>query len=403
LGMGSYIASRVANALLVIVVATFICSLVFNALMQINVSIRINQVVESVLQRVMAHGFEGMVSYIKFHAYSMKVLGIEVSVNGKKYLCSEIFTNPRLLARLREEGVDLSGLARDCIERYVIKEQEIQWGLNQPYLVRVFMYTWKTLTFDLGPPLYTYQQYGEFNSVFGLLMVAMARSMMVFTVAYAISTPIAIYIGLRMARRVGGALDRSVSVVGMIAYSMPLYWVAMIMILVFSADLGIFPQRAWETPPQTIASNPLALFAWWAWHLALPIMTIVLLSIGPSAYVVRNMVVNVMQEDFVFAARAKGLPERYILYKHVLRAASPPIATNILLGLLNTFFGAMISERVFQWPGMGFLYWLAISNGDVAVLMGLNYLFILLFVSMKLGLDVLYCFLDPRVKSREVG
>ena len=403
MGLATYVANRVWNAVLVILVATFICSLVFNALMQINASIRINQAVETTLQRLTAQGFNSMVSYIQFNAYGMRKFGITVNVSGRVYNCADIFTNPKLMKSLEEKGVDLEGVAKDCIEKFVRMQQMHEWGLDQPYFVRVLLYTYKTLTFNLGPPLYTYEQYGEVSSVFQLLMIAMARSVVLFTVAYAISMAIAIYLGLSMARNVGGILDRAVSVVGMISNSMPLYWVAMIMILVFSAELGIFPSRAYETPPPTVASNALSMFEWWVWHLALPIITIVLLSIGPAAYVVRNMVVNVMKEDFVVVARAKGLPERDVMYKHVLRAASPPIATNILLGILNTFFGAMISERVFQWPGMGFLYWLAISNGDIVVLMGLNYMFILLFVSLKLGLDVLYCFLDPRIRVARAG
>ncbi|NPA96722.1 MAG: ABC transporter permease [Crenarchaeota archaeon] len=403
MGLATYVINRVWNAVIVILVAVFVCSLVFNALMQINASIRINQAVQTTIQRLAAQGFQSMVSYIQYNAYAMRKWHIAINISGKTYSCAAIFTNPKLMKSLEAKGVDLEGVAKDCIEKFVRLQQMYQWGLNQPYIVRVFLYTWRTLTFNLGPPLYTYEQYGEVNSVFQLLLIAMARSVVLFTVAYAISMAIAIYLGLRMARNAGGPLDRAVSVVGMVSNSMPLYWVAMIMILVFSAELGIFPSRAYETPPQTVAQSPLALFEWWSWHLALPIITIVMLSIGPAAYVVRNMVVNVMREDFVVVARAKGLPERDVMYKHVLRAASPPIATNILLGILNTFFGAMISERVFQWPGMGFLYWLAISNGDIVVLMGLNYMFILLFVTLKLGLDILYCFLDPRIRVSRAG
>ncbi len=403
MGFASYVAGRIANAILVILVAVFICSLVFNALMQINASIRINQAVETTLQRLTAQGFSAMVTFVQLNAHAMKEWGITTNVSGKVYNCADIFTNSALMDMLKREGVDLEGVAKDCIEKFVRVQQMKMWGLDKPYLFRVFLYTYKTLTFDLGPPIATYEQYGNVNSVFQLLLIAMGRSVLVFTVAYVISMAIAIYVGLRMARNAGGVLDRAVSIIGMVSNSIPLYWVAMIMILIFSSELGLFPSRAYETPPPNVASNMLLSLKWWIWHLVLPIITIVMLSIGPASYVVRNMVVNVMKEDFVIVARAKGLPERDVMYKHVLRAASPPIATNILLGILNTFFGAMISERVFQWPGMGFLYWLAISNGDVVVLMGLNYMFILLFVSLKLGLDILYCFLDPRIKTARVG
>ncbi len=400
MGLATYVLGRVGNAVLVILIATFICSIVFNALMEINVTQRIHMMVEEELQKAIGSGgVQGLLNFIVFHAAEMKRLGIRVTVFNSTYQCSELFTNSTLLSIVKSQGADIEGVARDCIEKFIIEREKQRWGLDKPYVVRVFLYTYKTLTFSLGKPFGDYKQFGEYEDTFSLLVKAMFRSMMLFTIAYAINMAIAIYIGLQMARKVGGILDRAVSIIGMMAHSFPLYWVGLIMILVFSAKLGWFPSRAWESPPETIASNSLQLLLWWAHHLALPIMTIVLIAIGPTAYVVRNMVLNVMQEDFVQVARAKGLPEKYVLYRHVLRAASPPIVTSILLGLINTFFGAIISERVFQWPGMGTLYWLAISSGDIPVLMGLNYMFILLFVSIKIILDLIYGVLDPRIRA----
>ncbi len=400
MGLATYILGRIGNAILVILVATFICSIVFNALMEINVTQRIHMMVEEELQKAIGSGgVQGLLNFIEFHAVEMRKLRINVTVFNNTYLCSELFTNSTLLSMVKSKGADIEGVARDCIEKFVIEREKQRWGLDKPYIVRVLLYTYKTLTFSLGKPFGTYKQFGEYEDTFSLLVQAMYRSMMLFTIAYTINMAIALYIGLYMAKGVGGILDRTVSVIGMVAHSFPLYWVGLIMILVFSAKLGLFPSRAWESPPESITGDNIQLFIWWAHHLALPIMTIVLIAIGPTAYVVRNMVLNVMQEDFVQVARAKGLPEKYVLYKHILRAASPPIVTSILLGLLNTFFGAIISERVFQWPGMGTLYWLSISSGDIVVLMGLNYTFILLFVSIKVLLDLIYCILDPRIRS----
>ncbi len=404
MGLATYVLGRIANAIMVILIATIICSMVFNALMEINVTQRISMMVEEELQKASGRGgLEGMLDYVRFHASDMREFNIVVEVKNKQYYCSDIFTNNTLLSKLKEENVDLEGVARDCIEKYVIEREKHVWGLDKPYVLRVLLYTYKTITFNLGRPLGDYKQFGEYDSTFSLLIQAMARSMMLFTIAYAINMTIAIYLGLNMARNTGGLLDRVVSIAGMTAHSFPLYWVGLLMILIFSAKLNIFPSRAWESPPDIIASNTLQLAWWWGYHLTLPILTIVLIAVGPTAYVVRNMVLNVMQEDFVQVARAKGLPEKYVLYKHILRAASPPIVTSILLGLVNTFFGAIISERVFQWPGMGTLYWLSITSGDIVVLMGLNYMFILLFVSIKILLDLIYCALDPRIRTEKGG
>ncbi len=394
--MATYIAGRAVNAVIVILIATFICSAVFNALMEIKATEVISARIEEEKQRALGHGEQSMFNYLKFHSPDMAKLGVSVKVSGRVLQCADLY---KQWNELKRQGIDVLSVGSECIEKYIVALEKRNWGLDQPPLVRIVLYTYKTLTFNLGTPIGEYKQYGEYEDVFSLLMIAMYRSMLLFTVAYMINMAIAIYIGLNMARRYGGILDRGVSVAGMIAHTMPLYWVGLLMIFLFSVRLRLFPLRAYETPPPQVASNAFALFEWWAWHLALPIITIVLLSMGPTAYVVRNMVITVMGEDFVRVAEAKGLPERYILYKHVLRAASPPIVTTILLGLINTFFGAIISERVFQWPGMGFLYWRAIETGDIVVLMGLNYTFILLFVSVKFLLDMIYCLLDPRIRT----
>jgi len=105
-----------------------------------------------------------------------------------------------------------------------------------------------------------------------------------------------------------------------------------------------------------------------------------------------------MTQDFVLVARAKGLPESRILYGHVLRAAAPPIVTIIILSVLGSLGGAIITETVFNWPGMGMLYWSAISTNDLPVIIAEGYVFTFLFVIAMLIADLIYGLLDPRVK-----
>ena len=107
-----------------------------------------------------------------------------------------------------------------------------------------------------------------------------------------------------------------------------------------------------------------------------------------------------MQEDFVTTARAKGVPERKVIYGHVLRAASPPIVTMSAFGIIGSFFGAIISETVFQWPGMGQLYWTAINVNDTSVVMAVTYASVFLIILVKFTLDLIYGILDPRVKTK---
>ncbi|MBI3022869.1 MAG: ABC transporter permease, partial [Thaumarchaeota archaeon] len=115
-------------------------------------------------------------------------------------------------------------------------------------------------------------------------------------------------------------------------------------------------------------------------------------------YSVRTMVLNIAQEEFVTTARAKGLPESRVMRSHILRVAAPPIATSLILGLAGSLGGAILTETVFNWPGMGRLFYEAILSLDEGVIVALTFMFTLIYVVARFILEVLYIFLDPRVR-----
>ena len=162
------------------------------------------------------------------------------------------------------------------------------------------------------------------------------------------------------------------------------------------AGVGVFA-AAFDNM-RTLILMQFNVFKVWLYYMALPLITVVLVTFGGWAYIVRNLVISVMQEDFVTAARAKGLPERKVLYGHVLRTASPPIVTYLALGLVGSFGGAIITETVFGWPGMGLLYWQAILGSDTVLVVAITYISVLMFIAVILILDFLYVLLDPRVR-----
>ena len=134
------------------------------------------------------------------------------------------------------------------------------------------------------------------------------------------------------------------------------------------------------------------------YHAILPVITLVLVSLGAWAYTVRTMVLNTAQEFFVTVARAKGLPEGRVMRRYILRVAAPPIVTNLVLGLAGSLGGAILTETVFNWPGMGRLYYDAILAADEAVIVALTFMFTLLYVLARFILEVLYLVLDPRIR-----
>ncbi|KSW12012.1 hypothetical protein CF15_04295 [Pyrodictium occultum] len=261
-------------------------------------------------------------------------------------------------------------------------------------------------TFDFGT---SRNRYFGTTDIGEQVKIALKNTVILFTTATIITSIIGILLGLYMARKPGGVLDRTVSILGMVSWSLPTWWVGILFLLIFSFYLGWFPTQAKEVYAalQAIPENlPLytRLFLelkTWLYYMALPLITIVSVSVGGWAYVVRTIVLETMQQDFVIAARARGLPERRVIYGHVLRTSSPPIVANVALSLVGSFGGAIITETVFGWPGMGLLYWVALLNSEVNVLIATTALVVILFVALVYTLDFIYMLLDPRVRTHE--
>ncbi len=397
MGYGRYLAFRAVNSLIVLLVALLIASLAFNALAEKTIEAIINDRVNQIRQQLAQRHVE-FIDVLKGVKPRLLEWNITAKYKDKVWNCYVFLEDYEAgkLTNMSED--DINGVAEQCYLSYIKTREEISWGLNLPGYVRIILYVWKSLTLDFGEARMKYPQFGT-NEIRDMVLIAMGRTALLFTTAYMINVAIALLLGLQMARKVGSPLDRGVSVIAMISASLPMFWVAMLLIYVFTYQLHIYPGVAMEPMPASIRGNILEELKWWLWHLYVPILTIVLVGFGGGAYATRNLVISIMQEDFVTTARAKGVPERKVIYGHVLRAASPPIVTSISLGFIGTFFGAIISEVVFQWPGMGSLYYLALSNADVPVLMANTFMFVFLFVLVRFLLEIIYGVLDPRIRA----
>jgi peptide/nickel transport system permease protein len=131
----------------------------------------------------------------------------------------------------------------------------------------------------------------------------------------------------------------------------------------------------------------------------LPFITLVLVGFGSWAYIVRYFVERILSEDYITSKRAIGISERKILYSHALKNAAPPIVTIIALSLASSFGGAIIVEAVFDWPGIGKLYYDAIGLLDLPIIIGLTYIYTLIFIVAVFIIDLFYTFFDPRIKT----
>lgn len=134
------------------------------------------------------------------------------------------------------------------------------------------------------------------------------------------------------------------------------------------------------------------------WHMTLPLLTLLVIGFWGVSYIVRNIVLSILQEDYIMAARARGIPENKVLFGHTLRTAAPPLITMSVLQLLSSIGGAIIFEGIFSWPGLGNLYWIAVQQNDIPVLMGDLAVTVGLYQIGLILLDLTYGFMDPRIK-----
>ncbi|NIN68954.1 MAG: ABC transporter permease subunit, partial [Anaerolineae bacterium] len=244
----------------------------------------------------------------------------------------------------------------EILEEEIAKRIERR-GLNQPFITKSFTQTYQALTFTLGNAVQLRSSEASANT-FDIIFERLPRTVLLFTTATILSAFLGIWLGLRMARRAMGVFDRGWTIFSVSTFVVPSWVFAIFFILIFAFGLDIFPTGGMVSAP--VPTDPWLYALDFSYHLALPLITVTFSSFGSWAYVTRNLVLQTMDEDFVWAARSRGLPERMVLHKYVFRAASPPIVTSLALALITSWTGAIVTETVFQWPGLGLLYFQAI-------------------------------------------
>ena len=284
-------------------------------------------------------------------------------------------------------------------EKYVqeqIDKRTKALGLDTPWYSpqRMGFAMYKLLILDFGHATFLTSDSGSSN-VSDILLEKIPRTVLLFTTATIIISIIGIFLGALSGSKVGSVTDRITSMFAVISSSFPVWWVGMLMIFLFAFTYHLFPARA---TPTLLSTDPGYIGAL-LYHMTLPLITIVLIGFGSWAYLVRNFMVGTMQEDFITAKKIIGIDKKKIIYKHALKNAAPPIITILALSLSGSLGGAIITEAVFDWPGMGRLYFEAISVMDLPVIIGATYVLTVLFLISIFVADLLYGYFDPRVKT----
>ncbi len=224
-------------------------------------------------------------------------------------------------------------------------------------------------------------------------------TILLFGTALALSALLGIGIGAILAWRRGSSLEMSAIVVSLFFYSMPLFWFGLILLWAFGFKLQWFPLGGIGGIDAT--GKPLGGLAYIAdilWHMTLPLVTLMMVSLAGYVLLMRNSMLEVLGEDYIMTAKAKGLSERAVMYKHAARNALLPVATVIALGVGGVISGGVLTETIFSWPGMGYFLVTSTIQQDYPAVQGTFFLLAIMTVIANVAADVLYAYLDPRVR-----
>ena len=270
------------------------------------------------------------------------------------------------------------------------------YGYDRPILERYGKYMFNMLTFDFGI------SFSRAEEVSNILEDRIPRTLLLFGSATILAYLIGIYLGALIAWRRGGILDGSTVVVSLVFYNMPSFWIGLIFLVVFASQLDWFPLTGWydETDvifglePGTLLFKILDI----AWHMFLPMLVLLLLSLAGTVLLMRTAMLDVIGENYMITAKAIGLPERKVLFKHGARNAMLPVVTSFIIAFVFAIGGAVVLENVFSFPGMGALYIQALFQLDFPVAEATLYIITLMVLLGNFAADLLYSYLDPRVR-----
>lgn len=270
----------------------------------------------------------------------------------------------------------LAGAEGGAISPERLGELREQMGLNEPLYVQYLSFVWNAVQGDLGNSIRFQVPVTSLIADRFPSTIALAASGLV--VAIAIGLPL----GMIAAARKGGWTDTICMSLSYIGSSMPVYWLGLLLILVFSFNLRWFPSAGGE-----------GLRA-----LVLPAVTLGILSAGILARLIRSSMLEVGVEDYMLVARAKGLPGRLILWRHGLKNAMIPVVTMMGLQFGALLAGTVVTETVFSRPGLGRLIVSAIVNKDYPLVQGTILFLAVVYLSVNLLVDIAYAWLDPRIR-----
>lgn len=237
----------------------------------------------------------------------------------------------------------------------------------------------------------------EKRPVIDLISERLPNTLLLMFVAQVVIIVFSLVIGMFSALKKYSVADHAITGLSFVGYSMPIFWIALLLMFVFAVKF-----KEWGLPYfPTVGKYDLSVgptVSQIAWHMVLPVVSISIISIAGYTRYIRSCMIDVINEDYIRTARAKGLKEKAILFRHAFKNASLPLVTLLGLDLAFLLGGAVVTESIFAWPGMGRLFWDAAVDTDIPVLMGVLMLIAAAVVVFQIITDIAYTFLDPRIR-----
>ncbi len=270
------------------------------------------------------------------------------------------------------------------------------YGLDEDLHIRYFKYIVNMFTWNFG------LSFRGMKPVAAEMAWRLPNTILLLGSALVATIIVGIPLGILAASRRGSKIDVAAIGSGLFTWGVPTFFIQLLSLLVFSYyayewfGFSIFPSRGIYSIPAP--TEPLAYIADVAYHLAQPLLTLVVASFGSWALYTRNILLEALTQDYIVTARAKGLSERTVLYRHAFRSTLPPIVTILAMAVPGIVTGAMITEYLFNLPGIGQWYLTSLLSADYPVVQSVLFIYAVLMIAANLVADLLYGVLDPRIR-----
>jgi len=273
------------------------------------------------------------------------------------------------------------------LDTSVIEQRKAQLGIDQPFLVQYVRWLGRILRFDLGLSFDSARR-----PVADLIKERMPATITLSVASIILGWGIGIPVGILSARYQYSVFDYVITFLAFVGISIPSFFFGLILLYVFALKLNVLPAGGF------FLAGEVRTLAGFISYLLLPALTLGLGSIAGVARYMRASLLEVINQDYLRTARAKGLSERIVVYKHALRNALLPILTLLGFMIPSIFSGAVIVESIFAWPGLGSLAIQAVNERNYPVIMGINMMFAVLIFFGSIIADISYAFADPRIR-----